>query len=236
MKWNFRYLLILCVAVELLASCSTLEKASVHGLTSGYYTWKSESHTPRNVYVDVTAEKIEVYGLTGGQPDHTQLLTVPLTTTDTPLRETLTFKKQGLDVDITSILLKYRPGVHGLPAQIHTDLNLALYAGWRYDTYQVKGRKDPLGRNIKKLSARGYDFGVFAGPGTTAINPVTTLNRRTDEYNGIILQAGIAGFLELNIASFGLSVGYDYLLNPDRRIWIYRNKPWVGFIVGIALH
>jgi hypothetical protein len=83
---------------------------------------------------------------------------------------------------------------------------------------------------------RGFDFGVFAGPGTTLISPFTTQNKRADEYNGMIFQTGIAGFIESNIASFGLAVGYDYLLNPDRKIWIYTDKPWVGFVVGIALN
>jgi hypothetical protein len=52
----------------------------------------------------------------------------------------------------------------------------------------------------------------------------------------MIIQTGIAGFIESNVASFGLAVGYDYLMNPDRKIWIYTNKPWVGFVVGIALN
>jgi hypothetical protein len=82
----------------------------------------------------------------------------------------------------------------------------------------------------------GYDFGVFAGPGVTLINPLTTLNRVTEEYSGMIMQMGIAGFIESNMASFGLSLGFDTLLNPDRKIWIYNKKLWIGFVVGIALN
>ncbi|MBK7094557.1 MAG: hypothetical protein IPH57_05715 [Saprospiraceae bacterium] len=50
------------------------------------------------------------------------------------------------------------------------------------------------------------------------------------------MQIGLAGFLESNAASFGISYGYDYLLNRDKKIWIYQNQPWIGFIVGIALN
>ncbi len=82
----------------------------------------------------------------------------------------------------------------------------------------------------------GFDFGFFAGPGTTLISPFTTRNQRSDEYNGMIIQGGFAGFIESNIASFGLAVGYDYLLSPDSEIWIYQNKPWVGLVVGVALN
>jgi hypothetical protein len=52
----------------------------------------------------------------------------------------------------------------------------------------------------------------------------------------MIFQTGIAGFIESDIASFGVAIGLDYLLNDDRKIWVYNNKPWVGFIVGIAFN
>ena len=97
-------------------------------------------------------------------------------------------------------------------------------------------KKDALGKSHQKISNIGYDFGFFLGPGTTMINPSTTNNKQVYEYSGMIIQTGFAGFLESNVASFGLSIGYDYLLNTDRKVWIYRNKPWVGFIVGIALN
>ena len=113
---------------------------------------------------------------------------------------------------------------------------MALYVGWRYDYYHITSKRDPLGRSYHKISNRGYDFGFFAGPGTTLISPFTTQNKKTDEYSGMIIQTGIAGFIESNVASFGLAIGYDYLLNPDRKIWIYNNKPWIGFVVGIALN
>jgi hypothetical protein len=117
-----------------------------------------------------------------------------------------------------------------------TDLNLALYAGWRYDYFLVKPRINPLGKTTASVENRGFDFGFFAGPGTTLISPFTTRNKRSDEYNGMIIQGGCAGFIESNMASFGLAVGYDYLLSKDRAIWIYHNKPWVGFMIGVALN
>lgn len=219
-----------------LASCSTLEKASVHGLNSGYYKMKSDVEDVREVYVDIQGEKMEVYQHTSGQVDENQFLTIPLDTADSSILNPIVFKKQSLDVDITSVVMKYRPSVSGLPAQLTTDLNMALYVGWRHDYYRIKSKKDPLGRSYPKIDSRGCDFGFFAGPGATLISPFTTLNRKTDEYSGMVMQAGIAGFIESNVASFGLAVGYDYLLNSDRSIWIYNNQPWAGLIVGIALN
>ncbi|MBL0340683.1 MAG: hypothetical protein IPP71_07025 [Bacteroidetes bacterium] len=230
------YFVITIWLIGLLTSCNTLEKASTHGLNSGYYKLKTENKNAQNVYLDVTNEQIDVYHHIKRQPDKKQFLTIPLNTTDSTVFSPMVFKKQSLDVDITSIILKYRPSVYGLPAQLTTDLNMALYVGWRYDYYHIMSKRDPLGRSYHKISNRGYDFGVFAGPGTTLISPFTTQNKRTDEYSGMIIQTGIAGFIESNVASFGIAIGYDYLLNPDRKIWIYNNKPWVGFVVGIALN
>lgn len=222
--------------IVVFASCNALERASLHGLNSGYYKLKSDNKYNRNVYLDVTDEKIDVYHHVEGQPDKNQFLTIPLNTTDSLILNPMVFKKQSLDVDITSILLKYRPSVYGLPAQFTTDLNMNLYVGWRSDYYHIMSKTDPLGRSYNKTSNLGYDFGFFAGPGTTLINPYTTRNNITDEYSGMIIQTGIAGFIESNVASFGLAIGWDYLMNSNRNIWIYNKKPWVGFIVGIALN
>jgi len=231
------YFVITIWLIGLLTSCNTLEKASLHGLNSGYYKLKSDTIKAQGVYLDVTDEKIEVYHHIKRQPDKKQFLTIPLNTiTDSLIFNRMVFKKQSLDVDMTSILMKYRPSNYGLPAQLTTDLNIALYSGWRHDSYHITRKKDPLGKRYYKINNRGYDFGFFAGPGTTLISPFTTQNKKADEYSGMIIQTGIAGFIESNVASFGLAIGYDYLLNPDRKIWIYNNKPWVGFVVGIALN
>lgn len=221
--------------IAFLTSCSPLEKASLHGFNSGYYkTDFGEGGT--SVYVDVTEEKIDVHNQTEKKTDNKLLFSVPIKDSDSLQITPLKFHKQSLDIDITSILMKYRPSAHGLPPQLTTDLNIALYAGWRHDNYKITSIKDPLNKRSLKFSNLGYDLGIFAGPGTTNVNAFTTNNRTTNEYSGMIIQTGIAGFLESNIASFGVAVGFDYLLNHESKIWIYTNKPWVGFIVGVALN
>lgn len=222
-------------ALALFTSCSTLEKASMHGFNSGYYKTGPGSNSKR-VYADVTEEKIDVYNLTEGRTDKDLYLSVSVTNPDSLPVSSLNFRKQSLDIDITTILLKYRPSVSGLPSQLTSDLNVSLYAGWRHDNYKILRTMDPLGKSNLKISNLGFDYGFFAGPGTTGINPFTTNNKTTDEYSGMIIQTGLAGFLETNFVSFGIAFGLDNLLNRDSDIWIYNNKPWVGFIVGIALN
>lgn len=236
MKSNSSYIIIPLVFVVFLTSCNTLEKVSMHGFNSGFYKLESIQKSDQNVYVEVTDEKIDVYHQTKKQPDKNAFLTIPLIPSDSIQISPLVFKKESLDVDITAILLKYRPSVYGLPGQMTTDFNIGLYAGWRHDSYKIVSRMDPLGKNHNKINNWGYDFGLFAGPGATLISPFTTQNEVTDEYSGMIIQTGIAGFIESNIASFGIAIGFDSLLNSDREVWIYDKKPWVGFIVGIALN
>ena len=236
MNGNTRYLIVPVATVLYLTACNTLEKASIHGFDSGYYKVKSGRQNIQNVYADVTDEKIDVYRQTKKQPDKNILMTILLKPSDSLIVSPLIFRKNSLDVDITAIPLKYRPSVYGLPGQMATDFNIALYAGWRHDSHLITSRTDPLGRRYHKIINRGYDFGFFAGPGATPVTPFATQNKKTDEYSGMIIQMGFAGFIESNIASFGCAAGFDYLLNADRKLWIYHNKPWVGFIVGIALN
>ena len=218
MKTSYKYIVIAVWVIALLASCNTLEKASTQGLNSGYYKLKSEDNNARNVYLDVKNEQIDVYHDIKQQPDKKQFLTITFNKTDSLILNPMVFKKQSLDIDITSILLKYRPSAYGLPSQLTTDLNMALYVGWRHDNFHIMSKKDPLGSSYHKISNWGYDFGVFAGPGSTLISPFTTMNKTTDEYSGMIIQTGIAGFIESNVASFGLAIGYAYLMNSDRKI------------------
>ena len=236
MKIIYKYSILLVVLIVFFTSCNVLEKASIHGFNSGYYKLESKQKSDQNVYVDVTEEKIDVYHQTEKQPDTNSFLTIPLKPSDSIQISPVVFKKESLDIDITAILLKYRPSVYGLPGQMTTDFNIGLYAGWRHDSYKIVSRLDPLGKNYHKINNWGYDFGLFAGPGATIISPFTTQNEVIDEYSGMIIQTGIAGFIESNIASFGIAVGIDSLLNSDREVWIYDMKPWMGFIVGIALN
>lgn len=236
MKYYNKLIIIQIAVAVFFTSCSTFEKASTHGFKDGHYKLQTEEKNTKNVYLDVTEEKIDVYHETEKQPDKDKFMTISLEPADSFFVSPLTFRKKSLDIDITAILLKYRPSVYGLPAQLTTDFNVALYAGWRHDIYNIKSKMDPLGKSYNKISGWGYDLGFFAGPGGTLISPFTTQNQRTDEYNGLIIQTGFAAFIESNIASFGISIGIDYLMNSDRDVWIYTNKPWIGFIVGVALN
>lgn len=224
------------VAFLFVSSCNTIEKASRHGFNSDFYKAGTKDGPSQDVYVNVSEDKAELHRLVNGQPEKAAYHTITLTPSENLAIERMTFQKNSLDIDLTAILLKYRIPAAGLHGQLSTDFNIALYGGWRHDTYILSGKKDPLGITHPKISHRGYDIGLFAGPGAAAINQYSTNNLVPEEYSGLVIQTGIAGFLESNIASFGIAVGLDHLTNPDRKVWIYTNKPWIGFIVGVALN
>jgi hypothetical protein len=236
MKSTCNYFYILFIFMLFLSSCSIMEKSSMHGFNSGYYNYKSDDEKSKKVYVDITDEQINVYPVTETQPDKNRIMTFPFIPSDSFMIRPVRFSRKSLDIDITTILFKFHPPFSGLPPQMTVDFNAAIYAGWRHDNYHIKGKMDPLGKSHHEIVNRGYDFGVFAGPGTTLISPFTTKNKRADEYNGMVLQFGLAGFIESNVASFGVAAGFDYLFSDDWDIWIYNKKPWLGFIVGIALN
>jgi len=217
-------------------SCNVVEKSSRHGFESGYYQLKSGNKKFEKVYADIAVDKVTVYPVSVNKLSTTALTTIPLIVSDSFCHFPLLFRKKSLDIDITSVLFKYRPAINGLQPQLSTDFNAALYAGRRHDSYRIKSTMNPIGKCQYEIINRGYDYGVFAGPGTTTINSFSTRNAITNEYDGMILQFGVAGFLESFVASFGIALGFDCLLSPDSNVWIYNNKPWVGFIVGIALN
>jgi hypothetical protein len=56
------------------------------------------------------------------------------------------------------------------------------------------------------------------------------------EYDGVIWTKGIAAVMAVNNFTVGLAVGADWLLDRNRRFWIYQNRPWVGLAFGLNLN
>ncbi|MFZ4544599.1 MAG: hypothetical protein ACOYOA_11150 [Saprospiraceae bacterium] len=218
-----------------LSSCNVIEKSSRHGFQSGFYSYSGPNADRKKVYLEIS-DRIAAYEYKGHDLNQKPTFSIALEKSDSICHYPVKFSKTSLDIDITTVLFKFRPGVYNLPQQLTTDFNAAIYTGWRHDNYFIRSKVDPLGKCNYSVINRGYDFGVFAGPGGTNVGPFSTRNAVVNDYNSLILQYGLVGFLESNVASFGVSVGIDRLFSPDRKIWIYQNKPWIGFMVGVALN
>jgi hypothetical protein len=98
----------------------------------------------------------------------------------------------------------------------------------------LKSRFSKINEVYRFVRHTGFDFGLFAGIGISPINPTVTENNTMQEYDGIVFQKGFSAFATYENMSLGLAVGFDNLLDNNKSIWIYNNKPWFGIILGIA--
>jgi hypothetical protein len=98
----------------------------------------------------------------------------------------------------------------------------------------MRSKMSPLHIQNTQIRHIGFDAGVFAGIGITPINPTTTNSHILLEYDGMVFQKGIAGFITIEFMSVGIAVGFDNLLDENSKYWVYNQKPWIGVVIGIA--
>jgi hypothetical protein len=223
------------VGLLLLAGCTTLEQSTTHGLMEGKYKAKANG-TKQDVYAVFTSDSMQLYALQSRKPmtiDTTGVQGFCFTNSEGGLPPRLS--KTSLDIDLTTVLLKYRFKQAALPNQANANLNLNLYMGWRKDYYTFKDELSPLNRRRRKENHFQFDVGLFAGIGITSMNPSVTNNQIDKEYDGIVFQKGIAGFIGMKRITLGMSLGFDNLLDPNKHIWTYQQKPWIGLMLGINL-
>jgi hypothetical protein len=68
------------------------------------------------------------------------------------------------------------------------------------------------------------------------MNPSVTNSLVAIEYDGVVWSKGVAGIIGLNSFTTGLALGWDHLLDPNRKYWIYKDKPWIGFVFGLNIN
>ncbi|RFP66233.1 hypothetical protein D0N36_04230 [Hymenobacter lapidiphilus] len=141
------------------------------------------------------------------------------------------------DLDVFTIPFKARPPQAPVPVQLNTNFNAALYFGRRLDFYHVNSKQLLNGHQEPQIRTVGLGYGIFAGLGSTIINPdVTNQQTRVAEYEGFVVHAGAATIYDARIFNLGLAIGFDQLLGPDGRHWIYQRRPWFGVLFGLDLN
>lgn len=222
-----------------LSGCSVLQRTSKKDLTDGFYQERSSS-LKRNVYIDNTGETICVYPAKmvdrNWVVDTSESCRLYDQEIRSKLRQTISFNKPSFDIDFLTIPLKFRPGQKGVPVQLNTNLNGAVYIGYRTDKYVLKYIPDPLGKASRTINHFGFSVGAFTGIGNTFISPTNTNSLLQDEYDGIVWSKGVAGIFAVNSFTVGLSLGFDHLLDKNHGIWIYQSKPWLGLAFGLNLN
>ena len=221
--------------------CNLLRKGSKYEFSNGYYRMKHTGPGKEKVYVDQQDGEYAVYRVEMLGQKHavdtaasTKLL-LPLSFQGEPPADAV-FWQPSLDLDFLTIPLKYRPSLSSFPRQLNTNLNGGAYIGFRNDVYHLRYSQTPLGKPMRHTTHFGFSFGGFAGLGATAMNPSVTNDQVPIEYDGVILTKGVAGILGVNHFTVGLAIGFDNLLDKNRKYWIYRQKPWIGLAFGLNLN
>lgn len=220
-------------------SCASVGKVTRHDFDSGFYKLKTQKADPSKVYLNVIEDSILIYPLRNdGNKDF------PDTSSFTGIRISKIrpgdyfykscFIKKSFNADLTSILFKYRHPRDDVPGQFSADLNFAIYMGFRKDFYKIESSVHPLHEEMSFIKQFGFDLGIFAGIGTSPVNPTVTNNKISQQYDAMIFQKGVSGFISYDNISIGLAIGFDNLVDKNKASWIYNQKPYLGLVIGIS--
>lgn len=220
-KYRLTYGVILAFV---LSSCAGLKNNPKNQLINGVYWYRSENSHYRKARVFVQEDSIIVTRY-DKQAD--------ILNSNSSARQI--FLKRTFDVDVISVPFRLRPSTLNVPRQLTTDFNGNVYIGYRLDRFALSRTVTPFGRN-HRFTHHGITAGVFGGLASSSITPTTTNNIISDEYDGFVLTRGVAFMIGLNSLTVGIGIGWDYLTDRDKDVWVYQNKPWYGLTVGLNLN
>jgi hypothetical protein len=212
------------LALIICGSCASVKNSAKYQLGNGVYDFTQNDTTYHKAYVYVSGDTVRVY-----RKDKPYDAIIPAADKDQ------IYLKSSFDVDAMTIAFKYRPGSFYLPRQLTADFNGNIFFGYRLDRFQARLIRTPFGAQ-KIQRHRAITTGVFGGIGSTSVTPWTTFNHITDEYNGLIITRGLALMLGINNLTVGAGVGWDYLTDRDKDVWIYQNKSWYGLTIGLNIN
>jgi len=217
----------------LISACSIIQSGNKESFAEGRYFIKEKGK--QNVFINMQEDTVKVYYM-----NKKKEVVSPKTEKIYPQYS----KKQlagtklyisSFDVDFLTLVLKLRPATSGMEAQMNTNLNGVLYFGRRVDAYSLKYQSNPLKDYNRQIKHYGFSMGGFVGLGGSTIGPNTTNNQLSYEYDGVILNKGIAAIIAIDNFTLGFSLGFDTLLDKNKNLWIYQNKPNIGLAVGMNL-
>jgi len=141
-----------------------------------------------------------------------------------------------LDLDVFTIPVKVRAARAGVPVQLNSNFNAALYLGRRLNFYYLSRQSITPWQQAPRIRATGLGYGAFFGLGSTTITGDVTQQQPGPEYEGLVLHAGVATLYDARIFNVGLAAGLDHLIGPDRAYWIYQHRPWLGLLFSLDLN
>jgi hypothetical protein len=230
---KFKNLFLLLLIISVFSSCGVLNQKI--GLELPNATYKSKDNLM--VYIENSNDTIKLYSKNSNQTDFTQ--NKPNLFVNEVSKEHINssqLHKNSIDFDFLTIPFKYRPKQKDLPNQFTTNLNGAFYFGRRTDYYKINYIKTPLNKFSRDIKHYAFSFGVFSGLGATSMNPSVTQDKISKEYEGLVWSKGLAGIIGINSFTLGIALGFDSLLDENRKDWIYEQKMWYGLAFGLNLN
>jgi hypothetical protein len=219
-----KYFLI-CFVMLGFFSCRSLTSLSDTTMNSGYYQYYQRNRPWQKVYVQLSEDSLTVLRI---DDKGNKKGIIPASTSQL-------FIQPSFDIDVLTVPFKYRPAMANLPRQLTADFNGNVYFGYRLDRYNIKNHQTPEGV-LKHVKYSAITVGTFGGLGTSSITPWTTNSQITEEYNGLVLTRGLSVMAGINNYTVGLGVGWDYLTDRDKGVWIYQNKPWYGISISLNIN
>lgn len=220
----------------LLTGCTA---GRVPELLPGYYQ-VAHTRTPTLVAAAAPAPGHRLY-LTQPTPD--SLVFYPSgPTPGRPLRygladfEGLKLRHGEFDFDIFTLPFKLRESREGVPTQLNTTFNAALYLGRRLDRYHFRRTVLPTGQPAPQIRTAGFGYGGFVGLGSTTVTADLTHQHAITDYEGAVLHGGVAAIYDIRALNVGAALGFDYLLGADGPHWLYQGRPWLGVLFGLNLN
>lgn len=218
------------IALLLLSGCNAFRNHSKQNLEAGYFFQKSPSK--ERVYAFPTDTTIDIYSISENSPK--QMLSLPV----------ISFKKlpevklsqYSFDLDFLTFPIKFRPATSGIPAQLNSNVNGALYLGFRTDRFKINYDFTPVHFYHRSVFHLGFSVGAFAGIGNSYISSSLVSQNSTSEYDALVFSKGVAAIIGINRFTIGITLGFDQLLDENKTVWIYQNKPWLGIGFGLNLN
>ncbi len=216
------------LGTALLMSCAALDETARYEFVDDDYWYRQRGNKYQKVYVDADLESdvIELYP-TMEEPDKQ----VPSVAENVDQY----FIKRDLHLNILTIPFKLRPSVSGFPSQLNSTFNGELFLGYRMDKFRRHFKNTPAGIKDEFLHW-GISGGLFAGLGSSPITPWTTNYQTMDEYNGLVLTRGFGVLGAINRLNVGFVIGWDFLTDRDKDIWIHQDRVWYGLGLGLNLN
>lgn|GEM_PF-4353393 len=132
-----------------------------------------------------------------------------------------------------TIPLKFRRKVNGflkLPSQVETGINVGITPAIKWSKNVFDPRRKVMGKAINIYS---LNTGLLINFGATDLSSTTNAPGLVSDRKAATFTYGGAITFAVNNFHLGYAVGADSIIGEGSTNWLYQNRLWHGFIIGI---